>query len=439
MYDIIRTERRDWKENNMFIDIAKIELKAGKGGDGAVAFRREKFEPSGGPFGGDGGNGGSIFFVADDSVTTLLDFRYKKHYKAENGQNGRTKKMFGKAGEDLYLKVPVGTLIKDFDTDTVMFDLRENGQEALVCKGGRGGRGNARFATSKRQAPRFAEPGTKGEEKTIKLEMKLIADVGLVGMPNVGKSSLLSIMSKARPKIANYHFTTLEPNLGVVDVGNHNSFVIADIPGLIEGASEGVGLGFDFLKHIERTKVLVHVLDVSGSEGRDPIEDYNIIRKEMLSYNLKIGDKREIIVANKMDIPGAEEGLEKLKKVFSDRLEDIIAISAATTDNIDGLKYKIYEAVQEANTNPQTFDEIYIPVEEEAEPDYTITKEDGAYIVTGPLIDNLVYRTNFEDHEALRHFQKVLTDKGVFEELKEKGIEENDTVIVGEMEFDYLG
>lgn len=439
MYDIIRTERRDWKENNMFIDIAKIELKAGKGGDGAVAFRREKFEPSGGPFGGDGGNGGSIFFVADDSVTTLLDFRYKKHYKAENGQNGRTKKMFGKAGEDLYLKVPVGTLIKDFDSDTVMFDLRENGQEALVCKGGRGGRGNARFATSKRQAPRFAEPGTKGEEKTIKLEMKLIADVGLVGMPNVGKSSLLSIMSKARPKIANYHFTTLEPNLGVVDVGNHNSFVIADIPGLIEGASEGVGLGFDFLKHIERTKVLVHVLDVSGSEGRDPIEDYNIIRKEMLSYNLKIGDKREIIVANKMDIPGAEEGLKNLKKVFSDRLEDIIAISAATTDNIDGLKYKIYEAVQEANTNPQTFDEIYIPVEEEAEPDYTITKEDGAYIVTGPLIDNLVYRTNFEDHEALRHFQKVLTDKGVFEELKEMGIEENDTVIVGEMEFDYLG
>ena len=423
----------------MFIDIAKIELKAGKGGDGAVSFRREKFEPSGGPYGGDGGNGGSIYFVADESVTTLLDFRYRKHYKAENGQNGGTKKMFGKRGEDLFLKVPVGTLIKDFDTDTVMFDLKENGQEALVCKGGRGGRGNARFATSKRQAPRFAEPGTKGEEKTIKLEMKLIADVGLVGMPNVGKSSLLSIMSKARPKIANYHFTTLEPNLGVVDVGNHNSFVIADIPGLIEGASEGVGLGFDFLKHIERTKVLVHVLDVSGSEGRDPIEDYNIIRKEMLSYNLKIGDKREIIVANKMDIPGAEEGLENLKKVFSDRLEDIIAISAATTENIDELKYKIYEAVQEANINPQTFDEIYIPVEEEVEPDYTITKEDGAYIVTGPLIDNLVYRTNFEDHEALRHFQKVLTDKGVFEELKGMGIQENDTVIVGEMEFDYLG
>ncbi|MDO5017847.1 MAG: GTPase ObgE [Lagierella massiliensis] len=423
----------------MFIDIAKIELKAGKGGDGAVSFRREKFEPSGGPYGGDGGDGGNIFIVADESVTTLMDFRYRRHYKAENGQNGGTKKMFGKKGEDLYLKVPVGTLVKDFDTDKVMFDLNEKDQIVMVCKGGRGGRGNARFATSKRQAPRFAEPGTKGEEKTIKLEMKLIADVGLVGMPNVGKSSLLSIMSEAKPKIANYHFTTLEPNLGVVKVSGSESFVIADIPGLIEGASEGVGLGFDFLRHIERTKVLVHVLDVSGSEGRNCIEDYNIIRKEILSYNLKIADKKEIIVANKMDLPGASEGLKKLKEVFSDRVSDIVPISAATTENIDNLKYKIHEALKETNLKSQTYDEIYVQVEEEEKPDYEIKKEDGVFIVTGPLIDHLVYRTNFEDHESLRHFQKILTDKGVFEQLKEKGIQEKDTVIVGDMEFDYLG
>ncbi|WP_300410167.1 GTPase ObgE [Lagierella sp.] len=423
----------------MFIDIAKIELKAGKGGDGAVSFRREKFEPSGGPFGGDGGNGGSIYLVADESVRTLMDFRYKRHYKAENGENGGTKKMFGKRGQDLYLKVPIGTLVKDFETDRVIHDLNEKDETFLICQGGRGGRGNARFATSKRQAPRFAEPGTKGEEKTIKLEMKLIADVGLIGMPNVGKSSILSIISEAKPKIANYHFTTLEPNLGVVKVSSGESFIIADIPGLIEGASEGVGLGFDFLKHIERTKVLVHVLDVSGSEGRDPIDDYNIIRKEILSYNLKIADKKEIIVANKMDLPGANEGLKKLYEVFSDRESDIISISAATTEGIDQLKYKIIQALKNADIKPETYDEKFVPEEVEERPDFEVTREDDTYIVTGPLIDHLIYRTNFQDHESLRHFQKILTDKGVFESLKDHGINEGDTVIVGEMEFDYLG
>ncbi|HHX70040.1 MAG: GTPase ObgE [Miniphocaeibacter sp.] len=423
----------------MFIDVAKIELKAGKGGDGAVSFRREKFEPSGGPYGGDGGNGGNIYLVASNSIRTLMDFRYKRHYKAPNGENGGTKKMYGKKGEDLYLKVPVGTLIKDFDSDRVIHDMKEDGEVFLICKGGRGGRGNAKFASSTRQAPRFAEPGTKGQARTIKLEIKLLADVGLVGLPNVGKSSILSIISEAKPKIANYHFTTLEPNLGVVKVGEGESFVIADIPGLIEGASEGVGLGFDFLKHIERTKVLVHVLDASGSEGRNPVEDYNTIRKEMLSYNIKIADKKEIIVANKMDIEGAKEGLEKIKEAFPDKIDEIIEMSAATTEGIDKLKYKIWEYIKDAKLQYETYDEEYIPFEEEPEPDYEVTvREDNTFIVTGPLIDDLVYRTNFEDYEALRHFQKVLDDKGVFERLKELNIGNGDLVIVGEMEFEYF-
>ncbi|WP_100065081.1 GTPase ObgE [Miniphocaeibacter massiliensis] len=422
----------------MFIDVAKIELKAGRGGDGAVAFRREKFEPSGGPFGGDGGNGGSIYIIADESIRTLMDFRYKRHYKAENGENGGTKRMYGKKGEDLYLKVPIGTLIKDYDTDRVIHDMKYHGEEYLVCRGGKGGRGNAKFSNSTRQAPRFAEPGTKGQERIVKLEIKLIADVGLIGLPNVGKSSILSIISEAKPKIANYHFTTLEPNLGVVKIGEGESFVIADIPGIIEGASEGVGLGFDFLKHVERTRVLVHVLDASGSEGRNPVDDYNSIRKELLSYNIKIADKKEIIVANKIDLQGAKEGLESIKNAFVDRVDDIIEMSAATTEGIDKLKYKIWEILKEVGFEYETYDEEYIPFEDEKEPDYEITKRDNTYIVTGPLIDDLVYRTNFEDNEALKHFQKVLTDKKVFIKLKENGIQDGDYVIVGEMEFEYF-
>lgn len=422
----------------MFIDIAKIELKAGKGGDGAVSFRREKFEPSGGPYGGDGGNGGSIYIIADESIRTLMDFRYKRHYKAPSGDNGGTKKMFGKKGENLYLKVPVGTLIKDFDTNTVIYDMKMPGEEYLICQGGRGGRGNARFANSTRQAPRFAEPGTKGQERTIKLELKLLADVGLIGLPNVGKSSILSIISDAKPKIANYHFTTLEPNLGVVKVGEGESFVIADIPGLIEGASEGIGLGFDFLRHVERTKVLVHVLDISGSEGRNPIDDYNTIRNELESYNIRISDKIEIIVANKMDLEGAKEGLENFKKEFPEKANDIVEMSAATTEGIKELKYKIWDIVKNLDIEYETFDERYIYFEEAKEPDYEIVNREGNYIVTGPLIDDLVYRTNFDDNDALRHFQKILTDKGVFVKLEEMNIQDGDLVIVGEMEFEYF-
>ena len=298
----------------MFIDVAKIKIKAGNGGDGAIAWRREKFEPAGGPAGGDGGDGGSVYIVADSGLHTLMDYRYKREYKAEKGQNGMSKNMFGKKGEDILLKVPVGTLVKESSSGAVIVDLKKADEKFLLAKGGRGGRGNSRFTSSTRQAPTFAEPGNKGEEISITLELKLLADVGLVGFPNVGKSTLLSVVSAAKPKIANYHFTTLNPNLGVVSLGEEMSFVIADIPGLIEGASEGLGLGDEFLKHVERTKILIHVIDASGSEGRDPIDDFYKINKELESYNPKLAEKTQIIFANKTDLLADEENIEKIKK-----------------------------------------------------------------------------------------------------------------------------
>lgn len=420
----------------MFIDIAKIELRAGKGGDGCVSFRREKYEPDGGPYGGDGGDGGSVIFISDEGVRTLMDFRYKKHYFAQNGENGRTKKQYGRKGEDLIVKVPVGTLIKDFETNRVIHDFKVKDDKFIVAKGGRGGKGNARFATSTRQAPRFAQPGTKGEERTIKLELKLIADVGLVGLPNVGKSSLLSVLSDAKPKIANYHFTTLEPNLGVCRVEENKSFVIADIPGLIEGASEGIGLGFEFLKHVERTRLLVHVLDVSGIEGRDPIEDYNTIYKELELYNENIKNKREIIVANKIDLLTSDDNLNRVKEYFKDRT--VLEISAVTQMGVRELKYKIFEELSKIEIDYETFDEEYEYVEELEKEAYEIYCEDGTFYVEGPLIEYLVYITNFEDYDSLKYFQKVLTDKGVIEELKQKGVEEGQTIVIGEMEFEFF-
>ncbi|MCI5997702.1 MAG: GTPase ObgE [Peptoniphilaceae bacterium] len=420
----------------MFIDIAKIELRAGKGGDGCVSFRREKYEPDGGPYGGDGGDGGSIIFISDESVRTLMDFRYKKHYFAENGENGRTKRQYGKKGSDLIVKVPVGTLIKDFETNRVIHDFKVKDDEFTVAKGGRGGKGNARFATSTRQAPRFAQPGTKGEERIIKLELKLIADVGLVGLPNVGKSSLLSVLSDAKPKIANYHFTTLEPNLGVCRVEEHKSFVIADIPGLIEGASEGVGLGFEFLKHVERTRLLVHVLDVSGVEGRDPIEDYNTIYKELELYNENIKSKTEIIVANKTDLLTSDENLKKVREYFKDKI--VLEISAVTQMGIKELKYKIFEELSKIEIEYETFDEEYEYVEESEKDAYEIYAEDGTFYIEGPLVDYLVYITNFEDYDSLKYFQKVLIDKGIIDALKEKGVKEGQSIMIGEMEFEFF-
>ena len=420
----------------MFIDIAKIELKAGKGGDGCVSFRREKYEPDGGPYGGDGGDGGSIIFISDESVRTLMDFRYKKHYFAQNGENGRTKKQYGKKGEDLIIKVPIGTLVKDYETDKVIYDFKEKDDKFIIAKGGKGGKGNARFAISTRQAPRFAQPGTKGEQRVINLELKLIADVGLVGLPNVGKSSLLSILSDAKPKIANYHFTTLEPNLGVCRVEENKSFVIADIPGLIEGASSGVGLGFEFLKHVERTRLLVHVLDVSGIEGRDAISDYETIYKELKLYNENLKSKKEIIVLNKIDLLSSDENIKKAKEYFKDKT--VLELSAVTKMGIKELKYKIYDELSKIKIDYDTFDEKFEYVEEIEKDAYEIYMEDGTFYVEGPLIDYLVYITNFQDYDSLKYFQKVLLDKGVINELKEKGVKEGQTIVIGEMEFEFF-
>lgn len=423
----------------MFIDVAKIHVKGGKGGDGVVAWRREKYEPSGGPYGGDGGRGGSIILKADEGIRTLMDFRYKRSYSGENGENGRTKKQYGKDGTDIILKVPVGTLVKDEESDKVIADLKENGQTFVIAKGGRGGRGNARFATATRQAPGFAEAGTKGEERYVVLELKLLADVGLIGFPNVGKSTILSILSAAKPKIANYHFTTLKPNLGVVFIEEEKSFVIADIPGLIEGASEGAGLGHDFLKHIERTRVLVHVLDASGSEGRDPIEDFHTINEELFNYNEKLRNKPQIIVANKMDMMESEEGLEKIKKEIESQGIKVYPLSAITNRGIDELKYGIWNLLQNTEVEYETFDEEYLEEDiEEKEDSIIVRKENDKYIVEGSFIERLLYSTYFDDVDSLRFFQDSLRQKGVIEKLKELGINEGESVFICDYEFEFF-
>ncbi|MCF6465362.1 GTPase ObgE [Clostridium sp. Cult2] len=423
----------------MFIDIAKINLKAGKGGDGAVAFRREKYEPAGGPYGGDGGNGGNIILQGDEGIRTLMDFRYKRVYKAENGENGRTKKQFGKKGQDLILKVPVGTLVKDEGTGKVIIDIKEHNQSFIITKGGKGGKGNAKFATATRQAPRFAEPGMKGEERTVILELKLLADVGLIGFPNVGKSTILSILSEAKPKIANYHFTTLKPNLGVVKIDEEKSFVIADIPGLIEGAHEGAGLGHDFLRHVERTKVLVHVLDSSGIEGRNPIEDFYKINDELIQYNPKLKDKHQIIVANKIDIPQSEVWIESIKKEFEPMGYKVFTLSAATMEGINKLKYGIWEALKDIETEYETFDEkVDITIGEPEEEPIIVKKENGVYVVEGSFIERLLYSTNFDNHDSLRYFQNIIRQRGVVDKLKELGIEESDSVFICGYEFEFF-
>lgn len=420
----------------MFIDKVKIHVKAGDGGDGAVAFRREKYVPDGGPSGGDGGHGGSIIFIGDSGMHTLMDFRYRRHYKAERGENGRKRNQYGKKGEDLILKVPVGTLVKDEETDTVMLDIREADKPYVIAKGGRGGRGNIKFKSSVRRAPRFAEPGRKGDERDIVLELKMIADVGLVGLPNVGKSTLLSVLSKAQPKIANYHFTTLQPNLGVLQLGEGKDFVIADIPGLIEGASTGAGLGLAFLRHVERTRLLVHVLDGAGSEGRDPVDDYNMIMEELRQYSEKLADKPMLIVANKKDLPTHEENLERIKEATG--AETVYSISAATLDGVDQLKYAIAEAVEQLPVEYETFDEEYIPVENDQTEPTVVEKVDGKFVVTGSFIERLVYRTNFEDYESTIHFQEQLKKHGIVEELKNLGIEEGETVVLDGIEFEFM-
>lgn len=420
----------------MFVDKAKIQVKGGNGGHGAVAWRREKFEPSGGPYGGDGGNGGSVIFKADEGLRTLMDFKYQRVYKAEHGENGRTKRQFGKAGEDLIIKVPVGTLIKDAETDTVIADLKHKDDEFVIAKGGRGGRGNAKFATATRQAPSFAEPGTKAEQREVILELKSLADVGLVGFPNVGKSTILSILSAAKPKIANYHFTTLQPNLGVVRVEEGKSFILADIPGLIEGASEGIGLGHDFLRHVERTSVLVHVLDVSGIEGRNPIDDFYQINKELKDYNEKLGSKPQIVCANKMDLPGAEDNLVLLREELEPKGIKIIEVSAGTRQGVEKLKYEIWELLSKSEISYETYDEDYVEPEIEEE-GIIVRKEEDEYIVEGRYIERLLESTFFDDRDSLRFFQDAMMRHGVVEKLEELGIEEGEMVNICGYEFEF--
>ncbi|ACQ52917.1 GTPase ObgE [Clostridium botulinum] len=423
----------------MFIDTAKIFVKSGKGGDGSISFRREKYIAFGGPDGGDGGKGGNVVLVVDPNMTTLLDFTYKRKYKAEPGGNGAGSKCFGKNGKDLHIKVPMGTIVKDAETDKIMADLSKPEDSYVVAKGGRGGKGNCRFTTPTRQAPDFAEPGMPEEERWIKLELKLLADVGLIGFPNVGKSTLLSVVSKARPKIANYHFTTLKPNLGVVSIEGVNNFVIADIPGIIEGASEGVGLGLDFLRHVERTRVLIHVIDISSVEGRDPYDDFLKINEELKRYSVKLYDRPQIIAANKSDMLFDEEKFEEFKtKVEKYGYDKVFKISAATKQGVDDL---MKEAARLLSTIPVTDLEISEEdrfIEEEKRFTYSIRKEDNTYIVEGSFVDRLLNAVNVNDPDDLRYFHKVLKNKGVMEELMEMGIEDGDVVRLNDFEFDFL-
>ncbi len=423
----------------MFVDIAKINVKAGNGGNGSVAFRREKYIPMGGPAGGDGGDGGSIILVADEGLRTLMDFRYKRHYQAENGQDGRGKKQYGSDGKDLVLRVPIGTLVKDEETGIVMADLKNHEQSYVVAKGGHGGKGNAKFANAIRRTPRFAEPGTKGEGREIILELKLLADVGLIGFPNVGKSTILASITSAKPKIANYHFTTLKPNLGVVSIGEGHSYAMADIPGLIEGASEGAGLGLEFLRHVERTKLLLHVIDASGQEDRDPVEDFYKINDELKQYSEKLSEKEQIIVLNKMDLPQSQENLERIKEKFSSDYE-IIEVSAATGEGLDALKKRAYERLLQIEEEIDFVNEEEIEnfFDRKARDTIAVSKEEDYYLAEGEFLERLVASTNFDDFESFSNFQKVLIDKGVIEKLRELGAKEGDLISVCGVEFDFV-
>lgn len=424
----------------MFVDKAKIFIKAGDGGDGRVSFRREKYVPNGGPDGGDGGAGGNVIFVVDEDMRTLMDFRYKRKHVAESGEAGMSGNSFGKSGQHLYIKVPAGTIIRDVKTGKAIADLKKPGDKFVAAKGGRGGQGNQHFATPTRQAPRFAQPGEKGDEREVELELKLLADIGLVGFPNVGKSTLLSMVTSARPKIANYHFTTLVPNLGVVDLGGGRSFVLADIPGIIEGAHTGVGLGHDFLRHVERTKVLIHIIDVSGIEGRDPMDDFNKINEELNMYNKKLAAKPQLVACNKMDLPGAEENYIKIKGLLEAQGYETFKISAATRQGIDYLMDKAYNLLEQYKDIQEPVEEIeellYDKTTEEKT--FNIRIENGVYIVEGDFIDYLLSSVNLDDSDSIKYFQKVLRKRGIVDELKRLGVQDGDTVKMYDLEFEYF-
>ena len=421
----------------MFVDRVKIRIKAGNGGNGITSFLHFKGVVNGGPDGGDGGNGGSIVFVADKSLDSLIDFRFTKHYRAANGNNGEGSNKTGKSGADLIIKVPCGTIIKDAETENIIADMFADGERVVVLEGGLGGKGNARYKTSRRQAPAFSQTGQKTEEKTVLLELKTIADVGLIGFPNVGKSTLLSMLTNAKPKIANYHFTTLAPNIGVCSA-NSERFVIADIPGLIEGASEGVGLGHYFLRHVERTRLLLHVIDVAGSEGRDPYSDYKIVNNELKKYGKKVASLPQIIVLNKTDMATSEQILAFKKHI--NRLKNkpqIVEVSAITNKNLDNLIRAVAETLK---TLPPKQREEFTPFKY-SRPDanrYEVSRrDDAAFVVTGGYIDELCRGIVLNDPSSFAYFQKAIKDKGIIKTLKQKGMKPGDTVSIGGIEFEY--
>lgn len=428
----------------MFVDQVKIYVKAGNGGDGMVAFRREKFVPNGGPAGGDGGKGADVVFVVDEGLRTLVDFRFKRIFKAEHGEHGMSKSMHGRGAEDLVVKVPQGTIVKDIDTGEIIADLVAHGQRAVIAKAGRGGRGNKRFATPANPAPELSENGEPGQERNVQLELKVLADVGLVGFPSVGKSTLLSVVSAARPKIAAYHFTTIVPNLGMVDAGDGRSFVMADLPGLIEGASQGVGLGHQFLRHIERTRVIVHVIDMSGSEGRVPYEDYMAINNELEQYNLRLMERPQIIVANKMDMPDAEENLNEFKTKIADDIP-VFPISAVTKT---GLRELLLAIADKLETTPEfPLNEILEQEDEDTvlykyvaeEPDFEISREpDGTFVLSGAKIERLFTMTNFERDASISRFARQLRAMGVDEALRKRGAKDGDIVRLLDYEFEFM-
>ncbi len=428
----------------MFIDKAKIFVKSGDGGNGCVSFRREKYVPLGGPDGGDGGKGGSVVFEVDPGLTTLLDFKYRKKFVAETGGKGEGSKCYGKDGDDLHIKVPMGTIIRDFETNKIIADLSHKDDTFVIARGGKGGKGNCKFCTPTRQAPHFAEPGMPGEERWITLELKLLADVGLVGFPNVGKSTFLSTVTAAKPKIANYHFTTLKPNLGVVKAEGINAFVMADIPGIIEGAAEGVGLGLDFLRHIERTRLLIHVVDISGIEGRDPFEDFVKINEELKKYSVKLWDRPQIVVANKADMLYDEEVYEDFKKKVNELgFDKVYKMSAATKSGVDTIIKEAGRMLSEIPITELEISEEERFIQEEKRFTYDVSIEDGeegnrVYVVYGSFVDRLLNSVNIHDADSLRYFHKVLRNKGVLDKLRELGIEDGDMVRLNDFEFEYV-
>ena len=420
-----------------FVDKAKIFIKSGNGGDGCASFHREKFVQKGGPSGGDGGRGGDLIFLADERLSTLLDFKFQKHFRAENGENGKAELMSGRDGAPLMVKVPVGTIVRDVETGSVIADMNEPGKEKIVLRGGRGGKGNARFKTATRQAPRFAQNGQKTLEREVELELKTIADVGVIGLPSVGKSTILSVLTAARPKIAAYHFTTLTPNLGVVQ-RHGRSFVMADIPGLIEGAAEGAGLGHDFLRHIERTRLLIHVVDAAGSEGRDPMEDFDKINEELAKFSDVLASLPQIVAANKTDLPDAEVFMPYLEEKLSGQGIPLFPVSAATVTGFEPMLDKVLQML-DALPPVKTYAEEELEIAPQYEKGFTVHRDDsGAYVVEGGDVDRILDTTDPADEISMRRFQQLLIKTGIISALREMGAKDGDTICLGEWEFDFV-